>query len=67
MMLNEHCHRCGEAASVIEDETPLCSDCFLAAALARRRLASPLKASRRVTRPRAMTGDVARVATSASA
>lgn len=46
--MNQHCHHCGEAASVVEDETPLCSECFLAAAVMRRRLATPMRAARRM-------------------
>jgi ribosomal protein S14 len=37
-MTHLHCMRCGEPAAVIDNETSLCGDCFLEAAVRRRRL-----------------------------
>lgn len=42
-MTHLHCMRCGEPAAVIDDETSLCGDCFLEAAMLRRRLATPVR------------------------
>jgi len=50
-MTHQHCMRCGGAAAVIDNDTSLCGDCFLEAAVRRRRHASPQRwrARRRVS------------------
>jgi hypothetical protein len=44
------CDRCGDLASVVNEDIPLCGQCFLGEALRRRREAAPLRFRKRRVR-----------------
>ena len=52
MTQHQHCYRCGGDATVIDNDTTLCGNCFLTEALRRRRRMSPAPRWRARRQPR---------------